>query len=331
VSKRMRASAFRHAAFICPAKGPWLNINLPPPEPMDAAKIASALKLHDPAFRRRAPEERALWRKRLGSEPFSKSSFEQAQVAGDIRLFKRTPTPIWSRHRTASAADLLAQLLERCESERPIRVLLTRKDAFDERAWRPQTILKRWKANSHPFGVIDLPTGRSDVARIFDWQKFARPNLLSARSPRLRRFELCGPIVSTSGHITSAHVDDPDIWNTCAVGAKVWFMWDLGESIATVGDPRKTDVRFQLSWFAKLKSSRWAVVGAGAALYVPNNFVHRVVTIESYVGASSFFVSALSAPRQIRHWKRFGATWALSGDEPQFVSAVERLSRARTS
>lgn len=296
---------------------------------MNTSEIANALKLYDPAFRRPVPDERALWRKRLGFESVNKSSFEKAQVAGGICLFKRTPTPVWARHRAASAAELLRRMLERCEPETPIRVLLTKRNDFDERTWRPQTILRRWNENAHPFGVIDLPTGRGHIARFFDWQTFARSNLLSARSPRLRRFELCGPIISTSGHITSAHVDDPDIWNTCATGAKVWFMWDLGEAIATVGDPRKSDIDFELSWFAQLKSSRWAIVGAGTALYVPNNFVHRVVTIERYVGASTFFVSALSAPRQIRHWNRFGAAWAMSGEEPQFVSAVERLSRAQ--
>ncbi len=290
------------------------------PNHWPTARVIDALReLDEPTGSQLARAGEAFAKKRLRRERFTKSSWLSAQRRAVPKLYARTPTgPRAAMDPLTCAQTLLSA------SDEPVAVLQDLGDTVRRSRWAPERVLAAWEANDPVFGITDHSVGSEVLSEDFRLDTVLEDNFLS-RTESLERFEVCGPVLATRGHLTDAHMDDPDIWNSCVSGAKAWFMADSREwsrehrvSIRHIVDVEPLDVETFLS----LPGSRWAVVADGAALYCPNTYVHRVVTLERYVGIGTFCATRASAGRLLDFWRAHGSLFEADGS-PGLIRGLE--------
>jgi len=287
-----------------------------------ARVIDTLCELDRPTGTQLAKAGRRFAKKRLRRERFTRRSWLSAQRRGVPKLYSSSPTrPHEPMDDLAHARALLSL------SDAPTVAVL--RDMGERRSqWTPQRVLDAWQADDPAFGITDHAVGGAALSAHVRMNTVLENNLLS-HEDALDRFEVCGPILATRGHITDAHMDDPDIWNSCVSGAKAWVMADIREwsrqfqlSVRRILDAEPLDVETFLS----LPGSRWAVVTDDTALYCPNTYVHRVVTLERYVGIGTFCATPESAPRLLDFWHEHGSQWEADG-APGLIQGVEAALR----
>ncbi|MBO6938218.1 MAG: hypothetical protein JJ863_24835 [Deltaproteobacteria bacterium] len=287
------------------------------------ARVVDALCELDPEMGGQlAKAGQAFAKKRLRRERFAQDEWLSAQRRAVPKLYSDSPTP------PRRSADPLRCARALLSSDEPVAVLQDLGERVRRSDWAPERVLAAWEANDPVFGITDHSVGGAVLNQHFRMETVLAGNFLS-HTDSLHRFEVCGPVMATRGHLTDAHMDDPDIWNSCVSGAKVWFMTDSREwsreyqvSVRQIVEVEPLDAETFLS----LPGSRWAVVTDGAALYCPNTYVHRVVTLERYVGFGTFCATRESAARLLRFWREHGSLFEADGS-PGLIDGLDEAFR----
>jgi|GEM_PF-4596023 len=288
------------------------------------------LSKFEPAFGTlSARQHRNFVKKRIRSTAFSRSGFRRAQELGTPRVYSKTPTTCKLSVRGMEDRNMVLALLGGDPSRR-IGVIKGDPGQTKTGSWKVQTILKRWESGTSPFAITDFSLGSARLRQYFQWNFLKRENLLSLEKT-LAAYEVCGPVLSTAGHITNEHLDDPDIWNSCVVGKKIWFLWSMEEHSQRYGRDslfygEKTT--FNVDSFLSMDSSRWALVEDGTAFYCPAHYLHRVTCLSRYLGVGTFLVTKSSSQRLLAQWESYGSQWE-EFSKRGFVGSVQRASEAR--
>lgn len=175
-------------------------------------------------------------------------------------------------------------------------------------------VIERWARGRSKFGVTDLHFRGTDYFKKVDANAISYFNLLPSFPEEVSYLEMLTLVISSKGIFSDAHSDDGDGSNHCIVGKKLWFAWDRSEGAeAGLQDCTHDEVydqaNFSIRKFISLKSAHWFIVSEGKTLFMPGNFTHKVITLESYIGFGSFYVSFPNYVNSIKRW-----TFTKSGD-----------------
>lgn len=121
------------------------------------------------------------------------------------------------------------------------------------------------------------------------------------------KLEMMTLVLSSKGNVTDNHTDDCDGSNHCFVGKKLWLAWDRMEGLARGFEDVDRDVvydhaRFSFKDFIAMPSARWFIVDENKTLFLPGNLMHKVITLEPYIGVGSFHVALPGYVRSLRRW-----------------------------
>lgn len=186
-------------------------------------------------------------------------------------------------------------------------------------------VIERWVRGQSKFGVTDLHFRQTKFFRKIDAGSISYFNLLPLFPEKVSFLEMLTLVISSKGIFSDSHSDDGDGSNHCIVGKKLWLAWDKEEG-AKAGlqdctyDNVYDQAKFSIKKFLSLKSSHWFLVAEGQTLFMPGNFTHKVVTLESYIGFGSFYVSFPNYINSIKRW-----TVKYSSDvTPSFVETLNK-------
>lgn len=164
-----------------------------------------------------------------------------------------------------------------------------------------------WQRNRRVFSANDVFYRSLGLDRVFDCSAFCDFNVLWRAPWGLRELEVATLLMGTIGAMSDSHSDDPDGTNHCIMGRKLWLVWDRLEGRDhgledCEYDDVSTRAKFDLETFMTLQSARWFTVSTGTTLFLPGSFTHKVITIERYLGLSSFYVALPNALASLARW-----------------------------
>ncbi len=168
-------------------------------------------------------------------------------------------------------------------------------------------VIDRWLRGRSKFGVTDLHFRHTNYFAKIDADAISYFNLLPLFPEEVSFLEMLTLVISSKGIFSDSHSDDGDGSNHCIIGKKLWFAWDKIEG-ETVGlqncsfDSVYSQAKFSIDKFLSLKSAHWFLVSEGQTLFMPGNFTHKVITLESYIGFGSFYVSFPNYINSIKRW-----------------------------
>jgi hypothetical protein len=176
-------------------------------------------------------------------------------------------------------------------------------------------IASKWHADRTRFGVTDLHIRGTMMEDVIAPEVLSGFNLLPHSSTLAREREMFSFVISTRGHVTDSHSDDPDSSNFCFTGRKLWLAWDTYEGakrglqdVERVPVARKA--RFDMETWLSLRSARWCIVNSGETFFLPAHLTHKVVTLERYIGVGGFFIALPNCLRLLGHWIVRGPLWS---------------------
>ncbi len=157
-------------------------------------------------------------------------------------------------------------------------------------------LMREWEKDERLLRVTNIHLRTFDLIDHAELDRICPFNLLVHGNDDLKKLEMMTLMVSTTGGITDSHTDDSDVVIHSVVGKKLWLCWDSSEGMkAGLEDCEKVDVfgkpKFDMGTFLELESSTWVLVSEGETIFLPGNYVHKVITLEKYVGIGGFFVS----------------------------------------
>lgn len=169
-------------------------------------------------------------------------------------------------------------------------------------------VIDRWEKSRGLISANDIFYRTEGFDRVFDCSAIASFNILPTSPPRIKYLEVATMLMGTKGCMTDSHSDDPDGCNYCILGRKFWLVWDRKEGQANgLADCEHEYVsdkaQFDLRRFARLSSARWFTLSQGQTLFLPGNHTHKVITIERYLGISSFYVGLPNALSSLSRWE----------------------------
>jgi hypothetical protein len=172
---------------------------------------------------------------------------------------------------------------------------------------RVYDVIDLWEQNTSLVSANDVFFRTLKLDRKFDCSALSDFNVLPTGSSRAKYLEVATLLMGTSGCMTDSHSDDPDGCNYCITGKKLWLVWDRREGQRRgLEDCEYDDVysqaAFDLDIFTSMKSARWFTISRGQTLFLPGNFTHKVLTLERYLGISSFYVGLPNALSSLSRW-----------------------------
>jgi hypothetical protein len=193
----------------------------------------------------------------------------------------------------------------------PARTTMTRLGPSERVRHLPiHRVLDMWRRNRARLAAIDIHLRGLRLGDGFDYGAIREFNILRDTPPRISRLEVATLLLCTSSCMTDSHSDDPDGTNHCVRGRKLWVVWDRREGQAAglqdceydAIDPLKRQARFSVRAFLKVPSARWFTVSGGQTLFMPGHLTHKVITLERYLGISSFYVTLPNALSSLSRW-----------------------------
>jgi hypothetical protein len=129
--------------------------------------------------------------------------------------------------------------------------------------------------------------------------------------------------------MTDSHSDDPDGTNHCVLGRKLWVVWDREEGRAAglqdcEHDTVEGHARFSVRRFLTVPSARWFTVSSGQTLFLPGHLTHKVITLERYLGISSYYVTLPNALATFSRWILRGTSMVTDRLRRDIIGLVRR-------
>ncbi len=194
---------------------------------------------------------------------------------------------------------------------------------------RVHEVIDIWRRGRATLSANDVYFRTSKLDRVFDCEAIGDFNVIPTAPPRIRHLEVATLLMGTAGCMTDSHSDDPDGCNHCIVGKKLWLVWDRREGQQHgLEDCEYNDVRtqskFSLEAFLPLRSSNWFTVSEGQTLFLPGNLTHKVMTLEKYIGISSFYVGLPNALSSFTRWQLNGTIMVTEQFRNEIIKLVLR-------
>ncbi len=171
-----------------------------------------------------------------------------------------------------------------------------------------QEVVDKWQQGNTVLSANDVFFRTLRLDKVFDCASISDFNIIPGTPPGINYIEVATLLMGTPGCFTDSHSDDPDGSNYCIRGKKLWFVWDRQEG-RKYGledceyDEVYTQAKFDLKAFMKMHSAKWFTIGEGQTLFLPGNFTHKVITLEQYLGISSFYFGLPNALCSLSRWK----------------------------
>jgi hypothetical protein len=279
---------------------------------------------------------RRLLRRYVPLVPYSRSTLFSAMLAGEPALVENFPAPVrdpLAGLAPAKVGEALIAWLARRRSHQRYKVSTGRPGVRDH--LRLNEVARKWRANRSRFGVTDLHIRGTNMEDVIDAEVLSRFNLLPKSTAGAREREMFSFVISTRGHVTDSHSDDPDSSNYCFVGRKLWLAWDTYEGAARgLQDVERVPIvgkpRFDMDSWLSLPSARWCVVNAGETLFMPGHLTHKVVTLEPYIGVGGFYLALPNCLRLLAHWIIHGPLWSkrdARGERDELLAEIAETTR----
>ncbi|MCW3125626.1 MAG: hypothetical protein JWO03_1284 [Bacteroidetes bacterium] len=290
---------------------------------------------YDPTVSFTAKNERALADKLILSFPYSRKKLYDNMAAGVISVFNDYPM----RKDKAYAQSDLSGLIKNLKTGLP------RKAPLYIRAGKSRTkykvtvdeTIRKWQRGKAVFGVTDLHFRGTKFYDMVDAESLSYFNLLCDCPENVSFLEMLTLVISSKGIFSDSHSDDGDGSNHCFVGKKVWLAWDRAEGQKKgledcTYDNVMDQAAFDMDAFLSLRSSRWFVISENETLFMPGNFSHKVITIESYIGFGSFYVTMPGYLNTIKRWT-LRDTSDVKGDFIKIMNktVLSKLKRLRSA
>jgi hypothetical protein len=190
-------------------------------------------------------------------------------------------------------------------------------------------VVDKWVEGRSVFSANDIFFRNLRLDKVFDCSAISDFNIIPGTPDEINYLEVATLLIGTPGCLTDSHSDDPDGSNYCIRGKKLWFIWDRKEGQKhglqdCEYDSVYTHAGFSLENFMKLRSAHWYTVSAGQTLFLPGNFTHKVITLEKYLGISSFYFGLPNALCSLSRWKFNGTVMV---NQHQQDELMERLAK----
>ena len=190
----------------------------------------------------------------------------------------------------------------------PTKTLTRAGPAKRARYLRIHKVIDIWERNRAILSANDVFFRISKLDQVFDCAAISDFNILPTAPPRINHLEVATLLMGTAGCMTDSHSDDPDGCNHCVEGKKLWLVWDRREGQARgledcEYDDVHTQARFSVKAFLQVQSAKWFLVSEGQTVFLPGNLTHKVITLERYLGISSFYVGLPNALSSLTRWK----------------------------
>lgn len=277
-----------------------------------------------------------LLRRHVAAIPYSRSSLFAEMLAGRPVVFTGFPAPLREPlidRPPSEAGFALASWF--AQQRNPMRHKVFVGPTGVRRHLRLDEIARKWRANQTRFGVTDLHIRGTRMEEVINPDVLSSFNLLPQSTAGAREREMFSFVISTRGHVTDSHSDDPDSSNYCFIGRKLWLAWDTYEGAARgLQDvervPLAGKARFDLKTWLSMRSARWCTVSSGETLFLPGHLTHKVITLEPYIGVGGFFIALPNCLRLLAHWIIRGPLWSKrdsSGERDPLIGEIANSVR----
>jgi len=217
------------------------------------------------------------------------------------------------------------------------RKTLTKSGPCQRRSYRPVSeVIDRWERDRSVLSANDIFFRHLRFDRAFDCSALSDFNVIPLGPQRIQDLEVATFLVGTQGCMTDSHSDDPDGSNYCIAGRKLWMVWDRAEGQANGIQDCEYDAvfehaHFDLETFLGLRSARWFTMSRGQTLFLPGNHTHKVLTLERYMGISSFYFAIPNALSSVTRWIVGGTTMVNQDHREELVDLlIKRIDAATT-
>lgn len=188
-------------------------------------------------------------------------------------------------------------------------------------------VVDKWSAGATVFSANDIFFRNLGLDRVFDCAPISDFNIIPQTSPDINYIEVATLLIGTPGCLTDSHSDDPDGSNYCIRGKKLWFVWDRKEGRRhgledCEYDDVYTHANFSLPAFMKVSSAHWFTVSEGQTLFLPGNLTHKVITLEKYLGISSFYLGLVNALCSFSRWKFNGTVMVTEALQQELMQLI---------
>ncbi len=272
-----------------------------------------------------------LGRRLIKPSRYSREVLFSAMARGKICLFHDYPAPIAEQdsaikkiHSAVKNVSRNRKIAVRCGPSGTTKYLTTRE------------LMRRWQEERGMVCITDLHIRDSTIEKHIDLAKLSWFNLLPECDEQTALEEMMTMVVSSRGSISDSHSDTPDGSNHCFEGRKIWLMWETFEGFEHgLEDCSRNHVTsncsFDMARFLSLASARWLSIGPGETLFLPGDYTHKVITIEKYIGAGSFYVSLPNCLRSLSRWINHGPLWSLesSGCDDQLILQIGCMAQRK--
>lgn len=285
---------------------------------------------------RRIRDFEACWsclaRRQLTPCAYSRRRVHDALAAGRPVIFDDAPVRVRGMETPYDAAALAVAITQAFPRRTRVRVRSGARGVFQRIT--VGDLMRRWEGHGLELSVTDLHIRGTDAFDLFDTGVLDEGNLLKSPDPDIAEQEMLTLIISSAGTFSDSHTDDPDGSNHCFLGQKLWLVWDTFDGLRRgLQDVERVDVfgraAFDLGAFCEISGSRWFVIQPGHTLFLPGHLAHRVVTVQDYIGISSFNVTVSSYLRTVARWTRRGPLWAADKGNDG-MALVDKITRAVT-
>lgn len=273
-----------------------------------AARFDRTVRIDRRAFPR-------MLRRFVSSMPYSRAALFGRMLVGEPSVLEGFPIPVRGRLRTLAPPAAGHALID---------WLATRRSRDTHRIYAGTTgtrrevtlskIARKWRADRTRFGVTDLYIRGTRMEDVVAPEELSAFNILPRSTVGAKEQEMFSFVISSRGHVTDSHSDDPDSSNFCFTGRKLWLAWDTYEGMKRgLQDVERVPVHrqayFDMAAWLSLRSARWFLVGPGQTLFLPAHMTHKVITLERYIGVGGFFIALPNCLRLLSHWIVRGPLW----------------------
>jgi hypothetical protein len=194
---------------------------------------------------------------------------------------------------------------------------------------RVHEVIEAWQRDRATLSANDIYFRNEKLDRAFNCDAISDFNVLPTSPPSINHLEVATLLMGTAGCMTDAHSDDPDGCNHCVIGRKLWLVWDRIEGQKNGLEDCEynkvyTQARFSLKAFLQLQSARWFTVSKGQTLFLPGNLTHKVITLERYLGISSFYVGLPNVLSSVTRWRLNGTIMVGDQDKNEIIELILR-------
>jgi hypothetical protein len=190
-------------------------------------------------------------------------------------------------------------------------------------------VIDKWERSRGIISANDIFYRTEGFDHVFDCSAISTFNILPTAPPRIQYLEVATMLLGTTGCMTDSHSDDPDGLNHSILGRKFWLVWDRHEGqrnglLDCEYNQVYTQAKFNLATFSRLESARWFTISQGQTLFLPGNLTHKVITVDRYLGISSFYVSLANALSSLSRWELNGAIMITPELRNQIIKILTR-------